>query len=296
VATLLTPDDILGSASHSASTTLLWDSPGRRGVRTLGSSIHWQAEDHFGLKCGVANDGKRRYGTAALAILLVGLVCWAATKWIPHPAVSIGAVAGPVDGLTIFAVFFVAALAIERLLEPLSNAMLPRAELASNAHQAWTHAGRVASHYVDHASEQAGGDEDNSGGDDNTTTPKGAVPTPVTETTVRSARAEPPENDNEDPAAKTANDAIQRAAVATEALSVRGLQRATAFWALATCLGMLVAAAMNLYFMKTVGITVGYPWEEILATGLIIGGGTKPLHDLVKLISTTSAGAGGDSG
>jgi hypothetical protein len=58
---------------------------------------------------------------------------------------------------------------------------------------------------------------------------------------------------------------------------------------------MLVAAAMNLYFMRTVwpygGISVGGD----PATGLLIGGGTKPLHDLVKLISSTSAGAQGDS-
>ena len=55
--------------------------------------------------------------------------------------------------------------------------------------------------------------------------------------------------------------AVRLAEIATEALSVSQLQRTTVFWALATCLGMLVAAAMNLYFMKTVwpygGISVG---------------------------------------
>jgi hypothetical protein len=46
--------------------------------------------------------------------------------------------------------------------------------------------------------------------------------------------------------------AVRLAEIATEALSVRQLQRTTVFWALATRLGMLVAAATNLYFMKTV--------------------------------------------
>jgi len=53
---------------------------------------------------------------------------------------------------------------------------------------------------------------------------------------------------------------------------------------------------MNLYFMNTVGLTVGQRWEEILATGLIVGAGTKPLHDLVNLISSKSAGAAADAG
>jgi len=52
---------------------------------------------------------------------------------------------------------------------------------------------------------------------------------------------------------------------------------------------MLMAAVMNLYFLKTVGLTVGDPWEEILATGLIIGGGTNLCTTWFKLISTTPA-------
>jgi hypothetical protein len=54
---------------------------------------------------------------------------------------------------------------------------------------------------------------------------------------------------------------------------------------------MLVAAAMKLYLLNTVGITAGTPWEEILATGLIIGAGTKPLHDLVQMMSTKAGQA-----
>ena len=45
---------------------------------------------------------------------------------------------------------------------------------------------------------------------------------------------------------------------------------------------------MNLYFMNTVGLTVGQRWEEILATGLIVRAGTKPLHDLVWILGIGS--------
>jgi hypothetical protein len=38
-----------------------------------------------------------------------------------------------------------------------------------------------------------------------------------------------------------------------------------------------------------VGISNGPRIVEILATGLIIGSGTKPLHDLITLISKASS-------
>jgi hypothetical protein len=89
--------------------------------------------------------------------------------------------------------------------------------------------------------------------------------------------------------------AIENAAAKAEKLSVRQLARTTAFWMIATCAGMVVAALMNLYFLSTVGIAATKPWwAEILATGLIIGGGTKPLHDLVKLISKSAEAQAAD--
>jgi len=43
---------------------------------------------------------------------------------------------------------------------------------------------------------------------------------------------------------------------------------------------------LHLYFLKALGIACGSRWIEIPATGLIIGIGTKPLLDLITLIST----------
>lgn len=217
------------------------------------ASIRISAEDHFGLKCAVENDWVSRYGTAALAIVVVGLVCWAATTWIPHNPVDTGGVR-PVDGLTIFAVFFVAALAIERLLEPLSNAMLPRATRTQDARDAMKQAGKAATEYLDQTAEAASADQNQPGGaegdgevdagDAPTATepyrPEGGDNRPATARPTASASSV-----QSDPA-DSANHAIRKAAKAMEALSVRQLQRTTAFWAIATCLGMLMAAAMNL--------------------------------------------------
>jgi hypothetical protein len=298
VATVVTPEDVLGTSKSSPPMMRLWDASSRLAVGSLGSSVANHPQECSALKCATENYWLRRYGTAAVAILLVAVVCSVATRWVPHPAVEIGSVR-PVDGLTIFAAFFVTALAIERLVEPLSNALLPKAQLTKNAHEAMKQARSTTVEYLDRAAEQSGADERNS--DLKVEVPPREAATQAAAGVTKRAQRDDgndrppvttastaPSKSEADPA--EANAAIQDAAAAVEALNVRQLQRATVFWAIATCLGMLVAAAMNLYFMNTVGITIGQRWEEILATGLIIGGGTKPLHDLVKLISSKSAG------
>jgi hypothetical protein len=149
-------------------------------------------------------------------------------------AVEIGSVR-PVDGLTIFAVFFVAALAIERLLEPLSNALLPKAQLAKNAHEAMKQARSKTVEYLDRAAEQFTAGEGNpvlkvevppsdlaTQEPTGVTTPEqkddGDDRPPVT------AASTAPSKSEADPA--EANAAIQDVAAAVEALNVRQLQRA----------------------------------------------------------------------
>jgi hypothetical protein len=56
------------------------------------------------------------------------------------------------------------------------------------------------------------------------------------------------------------------------------------YWALATILAMVASATLRLYFLRVVGMSGAPRGLEILATGLIIGAGTKPLHDLVTQI------------
>lgn len=185
---------------------------------------------------------KHRALWAVVAILLVVLLAEVFDWAIDDPNFSRSPARGPVQGLTIFAVFFVAAAGIERLLEPLSHALFDDAEKKAEATQALQDAGNVVKDLPD---------------------------TPNAE--QKSA----------------ADDAVAGAAQAKANVEWVDFQRAVLFWGLASGVAMLAASALQLYFLRTVGITAGPRWVEILATGLIIGAGTKPLHDVTELISAT---------
>jgi len=70
--------------------------------------------------------------------------------------------------------------------------------------------------------------------------------------------------------------------------------RAALLLGVATVAGVLASCAFGLYFLAAVGIGVETTahgsvstvprWIDVLATGLIIGAGTKPLHDLITNI------------
>jgi hypothetical protein len=57
---------------------------------------------------------------------------------------------------------------------------------------------------------------------------------------------------------------------------------------------MLASGFMHIYLLKLIGITTTHAWD-VFATGLIVGSGTKPVHDLVTKLSASSSSAG-DSG
>jgi hypothetical protein len=88
--------------------------------------------------------------------------------------------------------------------------------------------------------------------------------------------------------------AIQKAAAAQATLDQRRADRAVIFWAAATVLAMAVSAALGLYLLHAVGLPEGSwrggpfsaqglrRWVDLLVTGLAVGGGTKPLHDLIS--------------
>jgi hypothetical protein len=64
------------------------------------------------------------------------------------------------------------------------------------------------------------------------------------------------------------------------------------FWAVATVIAMLGSASLHLYFLQAVGISSASRWLEVLATGLIVGAGTKPLHDLTTALTARKEQAG----
>ena len=55
-------------------------------------------------------------------------------------------------------------------------------------------------------------------------------------------------------------------------------------WAFATAFSILGTSATGLFFLHAIGIEGVSLWLDILITGLAIGAGTKPLHDLIGYI------------
>jgi hypothetical protein len=62
-------------------------------------------------------------------------------------------------------------------------------------------------------------------------------------------------------------------------------------WGFATALGALASGMLGLYLMKAVGAGAVPNWLDIIATGLIVGGGSKALHDVIKSIEKSKEDA-----
>jgi hypothetical protein len=60
--------------------------------------------------------------------------------------------------------------------------------------------------------------------------------------------------------------------------------RAVITWGLATALATVLSASAGFYLLRSISATPGWngvaPWVDALVTGLVVGSGTKPLHDL----------------
>jgi hypothetical protein len=94
--------------------------------------------------------------------------------------------------------------------------------------------------------------------------------------------------------------AVDLAAAAQAELDQRRADKAVAYWALASILGLLLSATLGIYLLHIVGLrsdglAADGTWAvgilsatgirhmlDLLVTGLAIGGGTKPLHDLIS--------------
>jgi hypothetical protein len=185
----------------------------------------------------------RTYGWLISAVAIAAVIVW--WQIIVHTthdkSIHFKAIPPkPVDGVTIFAVFFVAAAAIERLLEPIASLLPNKTDLDQQAQDSKAVAGAKLS---------------------------GAVKAGV---------ADP----------KSVAAAAIDKAIADKASRDRWvLAQTVGFWAVATALGIWASALLKLYLPYVIGIASGGRAIQILATGLVIGGGTKPLHDLVGYIS-----------
>ena len=58
--------------------------------------------------------------------------------------------------------------------------------------------------------------------------------------------------------------------------------RTLAVGAGATCLGFLTSGSLGLLLLHAVGASTAPAWIDILVTGLVLGGGSKAVHDLIS--------------
>jgi hypothetical protein len=70
--------------------------------------------------------------------------------------------------------------------------------------------------------------------------------------------------------------------------------RATVMLGAATVLGVIGSCVFGLFFLKTIGMQVNHT-VDAFATGVTIGAGTKPLHDLISLIQNQTTPTTGTS-
>ena len=79
------------------------------------------------------------------------------------------------------------------------------------------------------------------------------------------------------------------AATAQAALSAKKRVRSIVFWAIASTLGMGVAAGFGFFLVGAVATSHVNTYFDIVVTGLSIGAGTKPFHDLITSIEAKAA-------
>lgn len=61
-------------------------------------------------------------------------------------------------------------------------------------------------------------------------------------------------------------------------------------WTIASVLGMLACGAFGLFMFRMVGFTAVPKWADVILSGLAVGAGTKPLHDLIGNLQAAKEG------
>jgi hypothetical protein len=147
----------------------------------------------------------------------------------------------PPDGVSIFALFYIAAQAIERFLEPFS-------------------------HFF------------------GATQPSGSKPNTATQSLVTKSVAV-----KERDKALALADPHQAAAQAAwwQEMLDQIRQNTATLWAVASMIGMILSGWLGLLLLHAVKAPHAPRGLDIIITGLVIGAGTKPLHDLIGNIQAT---------
>jgi hypothetical protein len=70
-------------------------------------------------------------------------------------------------------------------------------------------------------------------------------------------------------------------------------QRTIWFWAIASSFGLIISGAFGFFLLQSVAATPVNSFIDLAITGLTIGAGTKPLHDLITSAQAKSTSAAG---
>ena len=165
------------------------------------------------------------------------------------------------EGFAVFAPIYVAAQAIERLLEPVASRLNPsttQKDRLKRAHEEKVRAERAVSVAVS------------------------VAPTDV------GARGLPPA------LAPMLASAAAREQRAIAALRLRRSERRIVWWAIATAIGLVLTGFAGLGIleaMSTQPLSARLGAIDVVLTGLVIGGGTKPLHDLITRLEKAKENA-----
>jgi hypothetical protein len=94
---------------------------------------------------------------------------------------------------------------------------------------------------------------------------------------------------------REALEALGRAATANAKVKLKKSERAVIFWGLATVVGIAVSAALGVRFLAAIlappaaGAAPAVPASvDVVLTGLVIGAGSKGLHDLIEKLQKPS--------
>ncbi|GAA1816238.1 hypothetical protein GCM10009682_41430 [Luedemannella flava] len=88
--------------------------------------------------------------------------------------------------------------------------------------------------------------------------------------------------------------ATQIAAVAKAACERARASRGVLMWGIATALATVLSSSAGFYLLRALNADTGWnavpTWVDAMVTGLIVGSGTKPLHDLITKVQKPKEG------
>jgi hypothetical protein len=188
----------------------------------------------------------------------VALLAYLVSVWFIADESSSAASFKPAEGVTVFAIFYVLAQAIERLLTPIAK-LVPTTPPDDAPDAAKTNVLGV-----------------------DITTRSRALKQRTAAVEACTDTSDPPAG--EDPK-EIARAQAQDAANWHEVLQ-QAYVNATSVWALGAALAFVLCAWLDIYLLNAIAVDSWNPptWIDLLVTGLAIGGGTVPLHDLIGRI------------